>query len=98
MPNLKNLPLPLQEVYEWQYDAACQGLEAARFFSPDAERGSRRRDREDAAKAICSTCPVLDKCREHALAAREPYGVWGGMTEHERTAILERMDSGKIAS
>lgn len=98
MPNLKNLPMPLQEVYEWQYEAACQGLEAARFFSPDAERGSRRRDREDAAKAICATCPVLAQCREHALSAREPYGVWGGMTEHERTAIIERMDRASIAS
>ncbi|MGJ9411525.1 WhiB family transcriptional regulator [Aeromicrobium sp. CF4.19] len=88
MANLKNLPLPLQEVYEWQYDAACQGLESARFFSPDAERGSRRRDREEQAKTICGSCPVLDRCREHALSAKEPYGVWGGLTEHERAAII----------
>lgn len=88
MANLKNLPLPLQEVYEWQYDAACQGLESARFFSPDAERGARRRLREEQAKAVCRTCPVIDSCREHALQAREPFGVWGGLTEHERSALL----------
>ena len=29
-------------------------------------------------------------CREHALRVREPYGVWGGLTEHERAALLKR--------
>ena len=28
------------------------------------------------------------RCRAHALAAREPYGVWGGLSEHDREAIL----------
>ena len=32
------------------------------------------------------TCPVLAQCRAHALQVREPYGVWGGMTEDEREA------------
>lgn len=88
MANLKNLPMPLQEVYEWQYEAACQGLDAARFYSPDAERGARRREREAQAKRICAACPVIEKCREHALRAKEPYGVWGGLTEHERAELL----------
>ena len=39
-----------------------------------------------AAKAICATCPVLEQCREYALSAHEPYGIWGGMTEEERAA------------
>jgi WhiB family transcriptional regulator, redox-sensing transcriptional regulator len=29
---------------------------------------------------------VLARCREHALRVREPYGVWGAMTENEREA------------
>ena len=28
--------------------------------------------------------------RAHALAAREPYGVWGGLSEHEREAVHAR--------
>lgn len=88
MANLNHLPMPLQSVYEWQYDAACQGLDSAHFFSPDAERGARRRSREAGAKAVCATCPVVQQCLEHALSAREPYGVWGGLTEHERSMIL----------
>ena len=39
------------------------------------------------AKAICATCPVLRSCQEHALSVREPYGIWGGMSEHEREAV-----------
>jgi WhiB family redox-sensing transcriptional regulator len=30
---------------------------------------------------------VLLACREHALTVREPYGVWGGLSEHEREEI-----------
>ena len=28
------------------------------------------------------------ECLEHALATREPYGVWGGMTEAQREELL----------
>jgi len=35
-------------------------------------------------------CPVLEECREHALSTREPYGVWGGMSEEERRAYYEQ--------
>ena len=41
-----------------------------------------------AAKAVCQTCPVRAECAAHALAAREPYGVWGGFTEAERLRLL----------
>ena len=36
------------------------------------------------------SCPVLQQCRSHALAVREPYGVWGGLTERERRALLRK--------
>ncbi|GAA1170690.1 hypothetical protein GCM10009584_09540 [Ornithinimicrobium humiphilum] len=42
---------------------------------------------------VCATCPVLERCRAHALAAREPYGVWGGMTEEERMAWYAEEDA-----
>ena len=43
--------------------------------------------RESAAKAICASCPVMMQCAAHALAVREPYGVWGGLSEDDRDAI-----------
>ena len=30
---------------------------------------------------------MLERCREHALAVREPYGVWGGLSEDDRERI-----------
>ena len=30
------------------------------------------------------------QCREQALAIREPYGVWGGLSEDDRTEIYAR--------
>jgi WhiB family redox-sensing transcriptional regulator len=32
---------------------------------------------------------VLDLCRRHALAVHEPYGIWGGLSEGEREAIIK---------
>jgi WhiB family transcriptional regulator, redox-sensing transcriptional regulator len=28
-------------------------------------------------------------CRSHALEVREPYGVWGGLTEAERESLYD---------
>jgi WhiB family redox-sensing transcriptional regulator len=32
----------------------------------------------NAAKAICTTCPLLEPCLRGAVLRREPTGVWGG--------------------
>lgn len=88
MATIKRLPLPLQETYEWQYDGLCNTVDPEEFFSPEAERGAPRLRREEAAKALCARCPVLDRCRTHALSVQEPYGVWGGLSESDRREIL----------
>jgi WhiB family redox-sensing transcriptional regulator len=31
---------------------------------------------------------VRAECAAYALNTREPYGVWGGLTEHERVILL----------
>jgi WhiB family redox-sensing transcriptional regulator len=90
MAAISRLPMPIQETYEWQYAGACRETDPETFFSPDAERGPRRRAREAAAKALCAVCPVIQECRSHALAVREPYGVWGGLTINERDQLLRQ--------
>lgn len=60
------------------------------FFHPMGERGRAHDEREEKAKEICRRCPVRETCLGYALAAREPYGVWGGLTEDERDALLGR--------
>lgn len=89
MVNVQRLPMPIMESYDWQYDGLCRKSSAEMFFSPDAERGEPKRRREEAAKALCDACPVLQECRSHALSVREPYGVWGGLSESDRDQLLQ---------
>ena len=88
MASIARLPMPIQETWEWQYDGACRETDPETFFSPDAERGPRRRRREAAAKALRAVCPVRRACLEHALSVREPYGVWGGLNINEREMLI----------
>ena len=90
MSKLSRLPGPLMDHWDWQYEGACRELDTDMFFYPEGERGTARRRRADAAKAVCATCPVMEECRDHAVASREPYGIWGGMTEEERRAHLQQ--------
>jgi WhiB family redox-sensing transcriptional regulator len=76
----------MADLWEWQLHGACRSADETIFFHPEGERGPARRNRDAAAKAVCAACPVLRDCREHALAVREPYGVWGGMSEDDREA------------
>jgi len=61
------------------------------FFPPSAvERKDDRERREERAKAICRVCPVQGPCLEFAVEIREPYGIWGGLTELERRQVVSR--------
>ena len=88
MSEVSRLPKPVVENWNWQQDGSCRDLPSEMFFHPDGERGPRRRNRENAAKAICASCPVIQQCRTHALAVQEPYGIWGGLSEDDRLAII----------
>lgn len=79
-----DLPAAVAEAWEWQLNARCRGLPIEQFFPPLGLSGHSRRQVERAAKQVCAGCPVLVSCREHALAAREPFGVWGGLSAHDR--------------
>lgn len=42
------------------------------------------------AAAICRHCPVILECGAEALDNRLEWGVWGGMTERQRRALLRQ--------
>ncbi len=70
---------------EWREQAACLEYPAVLFFGvDDSETPAERRAREDRAKRVCWGCGVRRECLEYALATKEPYGIWGGLTEIER--------------
>ena len=87
MTDISRLPGPLSDNWDWQLLGACRGEDTELFFHPEGERGPSRSNREAAAKKVCASCPVLRQCRAHALAVREPYGVWGGLSEDDREAM-----------
>lgn len=91
-------PRPIVSDWEWQESAACRELPTEMFFYTDGERGPRRKNRENAAKAVCASCPVLQACRKQALTLAEPYGIWGGLTEEDRLAILSRNEKSEVSS
>ncbi len=75
----------------WQYRAACRGEDSSWFFAPSYfEKRSEKDAREAKAKRICAVCPVRLECLEYALRIRETHGIWGGLNEMERRAVLRQ--------
>jgi WhiB family redox-sensing transcriptional regulator len=94
MPELRRLPRPVAETWDWQLRAACRGQDSAVFFHSRDERACHRKEREARAMQMCARCPVIDRCREHALSVEETSGIWGGLTEAElRSLITQRRAS-----
>jgi WhiB family transcriptional regulator, redox-sensing transcriptional regulator len=86
--DLTRLPGPVSERWDWQLAARCRGMPSDVFFHSDNERGAARAYRVARATAVCRGCPVIEACRAHALRVREPYGIWGGLSEEDREALL----------
>jgi len=64
----------------WRVSANCRNGDPERLFVT----GAKQRE----ARSVCRGCPVLRQCLAHALDERVEFGVWGGMTERERRAML----------
>ena len=95
MPQPEQLPGPNADIWNWQLQGLCRGVDSSMFFNPDGERGRARMQREQRAKEMCRQCPVIQQCRSHALDVGEPYGVWGGLSESERVRIFDKFYRGK---
>lgn len=70
------------------HDKTWASLGACRDCEPDAlfVRGAAQRT----ARMMCFQCPVRIECLADALESNSSYGVWGGLTERERRAVLRR--------
>ncbi|HVX44938.1 MAG TPA: WhiB family transcriptional regulator [Mycobacteriales bacterium] len=66
----------------WAAQAACKGTDPDELFVQGAA--------QNRAKRVCAGCPVRTECLADALDNRMEFGVWGGMTERERRALLRR--------
>jgi WhiB family transcriptional regulator, redox-sensing transcriptional regulator len=70
------------EQADWRVNASCRNEDPDGLFV----RGKEQRK----AKLVCIACPVRTECLAEALDGRIEFGVWGGMTERERRALLRR--------
>ncbi len=93
MPQQPLAQVPQDAVWHWQEHGSCRDADPLLFFHPQNERGSSRIKRDRAAKRVCAVCPVRLECADYAVRAREPYGVWGGLSEEDRENIYRRLDS-----
>ena len=75
----KPMSLP---TWNWRAAARCRTSDSEDLFVTGAEQ----RD----AREFCFSCPVRTECLAHALDQEVEFGVWGGMTERERRALLRR--------
>ncbi len=80
---------------EWREQALCarHPKREAWFAAPDPIGGRPIPPPSPAEKfalSVCAECPVILQCREYAIEAREPYGVWAGLRQHELRAEIRR--------
>lgn len=93
MPQQPLAQVPSDVRWSWQEFGSCRETDPLVFFHPQNERGTARAKRDRGAKLVCAGCPVRLECADYAVRAREPYGVWGGLSESEREVIFARLDS-----
>jgi len=67
---------------DWTLRAVCAAADPDALFVT----GAAQRD----AARICQGCPVRLECLADALDNQVEFGVWGGMTERQRRAILKK--------
>ncbi|MGX1516480.1 WhiB family redox-sensing transcriptional regulator [Streptomyces collinus] len=66
----------------WGEGAACRTADPDELFVEGAA--------QNRAKVLCTGCPVRTECLAYALDHRIEHGIWGGMTERDRRALLRR--------
>ena len=71
-----------EERIAWVSKALCRQTDPDELFV----RGAAQHK----AAVICRHCPVMQECGADALDNKVEFGVWGGMTERQRRALLKQ--------
>jgi WhiB family redox-sensing transcriptional regulator len=81
----------------WRRRAACRDEDPELFF-PVGSAGSAALAQIAEAKKICARCPVRRACLVFAMATGQEYGIWGGLTEGERSQLHRRVAGKQTAA
>lgn len=68
---------------DWAPYGNCRGRDTSIWFLDDHKSAEGKKSAKEA-KEICSTCPVRIQCLNYAIVNKERFGIWGGLTPHER--------------
>jgi len=71
-----------EDCTSWVSKALCASADPDELFV----RGKA----QSKAAVFCRHCPVTAECLAEALDNEVEFGVWGGMTERQRRALLKR--------
>jgi hypothetical protein len=87
------IEFPIFEDTSWMKAAACRGQANRRgdfdqFFGPPKQGGSSTLVMEG--RAFCASCEVAHDCLSYAERHDVASGVWGGMTERDRSRFFNR--------
>ena len=74
--NLAEIILPP----DWTKKALCAEVDPDLFF-PEVGDDVRK------VKKICKACDVKEECLKYSLDNDERFGVWGGLSEHNRRKL-----------
>ena len=81
--------MPQYDEVKWE-EAACRDfIYTDLFYTVEEQRSILQYEYINALRSICARCPIWAECLKYALE-NEQYGVWGGMTSVERTALRDR--------
>lgn len=70
---------------DWMGDAYCRVHDIpTSVFYPEDNAGVA------VARVLCAECDVRQDCLDHALDNGEEFGIWGGVSERGRRALLRR--------
>jgi WhiB family redox-sensing transcriptional regulator len=72
---------------DWRAEAACVGENLDIFFPLGDQATHHALSLQ--AKQVCARCPVMTVCRSWALRTSPEFGIFGGLTAHERRLVRE---------
>lgn len=78
----------------WRERAKCLGMDVELFYPPRDK--DKYKNIADKAKNIClgkdgkPECPVRKDCLLYAIDGEDTYGIWGGLSNRERNALIRK--------
>jgi WhiB family redox-sensing transcriptional regulator len=73
--------VPVMQPDDWKAQGACR-----EYGLPDLWFST---DEEHIAVAVCQGCQMLRRCRDTALANKETFGTWGGLTQRQLRNLVK---------